>query len=117
MHLASLFVPQSNSLEVHLAQTRFLKRVFVQCTCAGSVLSYSLLRRLRSRGFGSVRGGARGSATAHAPPQPVALEVRTWGGSQESPGSASPLSSKLPGGTGLSSHAAWSVTSYVALGR
>lgn len=40
MHLASLFVPQSSSLEVHLAGTRILK-----CACAQSamcsVASYS----------------------------------------------------------------------------
>ncbi|XP_044797770.1 pleckstrin homology domain-containing family G member 7 isoform X3 [Bubalus bubalis] len=73
----------------------------------GRLSTSPTLRRLRSRGFGSVRGGARGSATAHAPPQPVALEVRTWGGSQESPGSASPLSSKLCESTEESSHSLW----------
>ncbi|XP_040090354.1 pleckstrin homology domain-containing family G member 7 [Oryx dammah] len=64
------------------------------------------LRRLRSRGGGGVRGGARGTATAHAPPQHVALEVHAWGGSPECPGSASVLSNKVCEST-ESSHSLW----------
>nr|XP_005905946.1 PREDICTED: uncharacterized protein C12orf74 homolog [Bos mutus] len=45
----------------------------------GRLTTSPTLRRLRSRGCGSVRGGACGTATGHAPPQHVALEVRTWG--------------------------------------
>ena len=73
----------------------------------GRLSTSPTLRRLRSRGCGSVRGGARGTATAHAPPQHVALEVRAWGGSPESPGSASPLSDKVCESTEESSHSLW----------
>ena len=42
MHLASLFVPQSNNLEEHLAQTRILQRACMQRMCACSDVSDSL---------------------------------------------------------------------------
>ncbi|XP_061271723.1 pleckstrin homology domain-containing family G member 7 [Bos javanicus] len=73
----------------------------------GRLTTSPTLRRLRSRGCGSVRGGARGTATAHAPPQHVALDVRTWGDLQEYPGSASPLSNKVCESTEESSHSVW----------
>ncbi|XP_052496493.1 pleckstrin homology domain-containing family G member 7 [Budorcas taxicolor] len=73
----------------------------------GRLSTSPTLRRLRSRGCGSVRGGACGTAAAHAPPQHVALEVRAWGGSPESHGSASPLSDKVCESTEESSHSLW----------
>ncbi|XDC73395.1 hypothetical protein R6Z07F_004568 [Ovis aries] len=73
----------------------------------GRLSTSPTLRRLRSRGCASVRGGARGTATAHAPPQHVALEVRSWGGSPESPGSVSPLSDKICESTEEFSHSLW----------
>ncbi|XP_070644667.1 pleckstrin homology domain-containing family G member 7 isoform X2 [Bos indicus] len=73
----------------------------------GRLTTSPTLRRLRSRGCGSVRGGACGTATGHAPPQHVALEVRTWGDLQEYPGSASPLFNKVCESTEESSHSVW----------
>ncbi|KAB0358901.1 hypothetical protein FD754_003057 [Muntiacus muntjak] len=61
----------------------------------GRLSTSPTLRRLRSRGCGGARGGARGTATAHAPPPHVALEVRAGGGLRESPVSVSPLSNKV----------------------
>ncbi|KAJ1062697.1 hypothetical protein K5549_021279, partial [Capra hircus] len=58
----------------------------------GRLSTSPTLRRLRSRGCGSVRG---------------ALEVRAWGGLPESPGSASPLSDKVCESTEESSHSLW----------
>ncbi|ELR48977.1 hypothetical protein M91_07251 [Bos mutus] len=58
----------------------------------GRLTTSPTLRRLRSRGCGSVRG---------------ALEVRTWCDLQEYPGSASPLSNKVCESTEESSHSVW----------